>query len=138
VGLSGGLAGLIAALLLLPLTVWGCSTKGAPATLSGQVKFRGEPVAKGSIRLDPVEGQGQPASAPITDGRYEIGAGAGLVAGKYRVSITGVRVVGTREDPETGQTIEETEQYIPENYNTRTTLEIAITAGENKKDFDLQ
>jgi hypothetical protein len=116
----------------------GCAGKGAPATLSGEVRFQGQPVEKGSIRLDPMAGEGEPAAVPITNGRYEFGPGSGLVSGRYRVSIMGHRVVGTRVDPETGQTIQETEQYIPDQYNTRTTLEITLSPGQNTQDFDLK
>ncbi len=125
-------------LIALGLAVSGCGGGGAPATLTGTVTFDGQPIEKGSIRLDPTgQPAGQPASTQITNGKYEFPSSANLRAGEYRVTIMGFRVVGSSKDPETGQEVETTEQYIPERYNTRTELSVTLKAGANTQDFPL-
>lgn len=152
--------GMVAGGLLLS-TMIGCGG-GAPATLSGTVKFAGEPVADGSIRLTPNEGTpGTGGTGKITDGKYSI-TSDGLKAGSHSVVIfafrnTGRMVeaagaepesVGVEEGEEGGEggeggaakpvMEEEQEQYIPNQYNRNTTLTVDLKPGENTHDFDLQ
>ncbi len=133
-----GFVGLCGGLILFAMSWEGCGAGGASATLSGEVSFAGEPIRNGSIRLDPVNGKGIPVSTQISDGKYSFAPGSGLVAGSYRVSITAVRVLAETEDPETGQKVQQTEQYIPDKYNTRTTLQISISGGTNTQNFALE
>jgi len=58
-------SGLLLALVLLA----GC---GTGCGLSGTVTFEGEPVKEGWIHITPADGIGQPASAPVKNGRYAI------------------------------------------------------------------
>lgn len=129
---------LIACFLGGLVLVGGCGKAGTSATLSGEVRYQGQPVEKGSIRLDPVEGGREPVATQIIGGKYSFDASSGLVAGTYRVSIFGTRVVGTTDDPETGQKVEQTHQYIPDKYNTKTVLEVTLKGGANSQNFELE
>jgi hypothetical protein len=156
------LAEMMAAALLLA-TMVGCGG-GAKASLSGTVKFNGEPVAKGNIRLIPEEGVlGEGGASQITDGSYSI-SDETLRSGKHMVVISAFREtgrmiteeaepddVGAEEDDEGGEgaaapasggaktvTVAEEEQYIPTNYNRQSELFVELKGGANTEDFDLQ
>jgi hypothetical protein len=74
----------------------GCS-EGEIASVSGTVTFAGKEVTEGSLRFFPGEGTpGKGAGVSIKDGRFEIAEEVakekGLMAGKYRVSVTEVTI----------------------------------------------
>ena len=121
----------------------GCGSKGTSCAAKGSVSFAGQPVEDGALRFFPVEGTpGDGAGATISRGTYDIAMDKGLVAGKYRVSITATRSTGRdirNPEPMPGEPamVPEIIQYIPEQYNTRTTLQVELDAGENRKDFEL-
>lgn len=134
----------------------GCGEGGSAATLSGTVKYAGEPVAEGNIRLLAVEGTpGAGASAKIIDGKYSL-SGEDLKSGKHQVVIFGYRGTGQMIEDEgaepdsvgeddagegdaaEGGPVEEREQYIPDKYNRDATEMLDLTAGENTKNYDLQ
>jgi hypothetical protein len=72
----------------------GCGPKSTAERydLTGAVTFRGQPVPKGYLILQPdkAKGNGGPGSkAGVFDGRYETMAGLGHVGGPHIVSIAG-------------------------------------------------
>lgn len=134
-----GLA-LIGALLATLLTV-GCGSDGPDRfPLSGSVTFQGAPVAQGSIRFVPENKDQQQEGAVIKDGKYS----AMLTAGKKQVVIEAFK---PREvDPNVpkrpggvplGGAID-TVMYIPEMYNTKTTLTVDAGPDSSTQDFTLQ
>lgn len=120
----------------------GCGSRGV-SSVTGTVSFAGQPVEEGALRFFPVEGtQGDGAGATISQGTFEIGREARMRAGKYRVSITATRSTGRdirNPEPLPGEPamVAEVVQYIPEQYNVRTTLEVELDGGENQTEFDL-
>jgi len=130
------------ALLLSALHIPGCGS-GQQASITGKAAFRGEPIAEGTLRFSPVgETSGQPVGASINEGVYRIPENQGLSPGEYRVSITAYRSTGRKirnEEPLAGEPkmIEEKVQYIPDDFNRRTTLRVRIDAGPNEHDFAL-
>ena len=56
--------------------------------MSGTVKYKGTPLANGSITFTPDGGSGSLGGATIKDGAFEMPAASGLLAGKYKVSIS--------------------------------------------------
>jgi len=115
----------------------------APTTgCDGEVSYQGVAVAAGSIRFFPSGGTpGIGGSARIEDGRYTIPAGRGLTAGTYVVAISAARPTGRTVRPEPGHeadgSIAETEQFIPERFNTSSELRVELEPGENRRDFNL-
>jgi hypothetical protein len=79
-------------LALSLLVVLGC---GSDNTIrwTGEVTFEGTPVESGSIRFEPVGGQGQTAGAAIIQGKYSVE----LTPGKYNLEVRGSRRAG--EEP---------------------------------------
>jgi hypothetical protein len=138
------------ALLLLSLlapALPGCRPHDGPerVVVSGTVSYRGEPVKRGVIRFIPAVGTEAPVSVcPIQNGRYNCTFHGGVPVGKHKVDVTAVRGKQRPGAPAPNPNIvggdeAEMEQFIPEKYNTKTTLEITIPWGSGKitKDFDL-
>ena len=74
----------------LLLCLWvGCGQENPlnRQSLSGTVKLKGEPVAKGTIQFMPTQGTGTIAGGNIENGAYSIAAEGGLAPGEYAVMI---------------------------------------------------
>lgn len=118
------------------------------AVVTGTITYQGEPLPTGRIQFVPAKGTKAPQSgAEITDGRYTVDARGGLAVGTYQVRITAQRVDPKYADlgdslPKDFQDIggPPMQQYIPEQYNVRTELEITIPPGARRmaKAFDLE
>ena len=135
--------------LVLLITI-GCGRASGPerASVSGQVTFDGVPVERGSIAFIP-DGQtvGPTAGAVIEKGRYQVPRDAGPVLGTHRVEITAHRagkqvdvagVGGAATGPSAAGTVQETEMYIPEQYNKQSSLKATFKSGANVNDFPLK
>ncbi len=121
----------------------GCNSY-PPASLSGEVRYEGAPLAAAGIRLYPIRGtKGWGAAAIIKGGRYDLPLGSGLAPGTYRVEISAVQKTGKQVpdiDEFTGKTkgmVDEYATLVPEQYNTESTLEVTLRAGANTHDFNL-
>lgn len=132
------------------LIACGCGGSDGPerASVSGQVTLDGTPVEQGMIAFIP-DGQtvGPTAGAAIANGRYQIPSSSGPVLGSHRVEILAhragkdVSVAGIGDataGPSAAATVQETEMYIPEQYNKRSTLTVTIKSGRNTQDFPLK
>lgn len=122
----------------------GCSGKDTGpdrATISGSVTFNEQPLEKGTIEFIPTGNTNGPSSGgAIKDGKYDISE-KGPAPGSYKVLIRAIRKTGKLVDagPQTGGAkVEETEQYIPPQYNSKSTLKVNIKSGSNNQDFDLK
>ncbi len=132
--------GLPAVMVLAALA--GCGGSGRP-TVHGQVTFDGEPVAEGTISFEPADGIGPTTGGSIAGGKYRLSGEAAPVPGKKRVRISAGRKTGRSipagEPFPPDVMVEETERYIPDIYNTRSTLTCEVTAkGPNQFDFHLE
>ena len=119
----------------------GCG--GNRPTVHGEVTFDGEPVVEGTISFEPADGVGPTTGGPIVDGKYRLFGEAAPVPGMKRVRISAGRKTGRKipagEPFAPDVMIEETERYIPDIYNTRSTLSREVTAkGPNQFDFHLK
>lgn len=116
------------------LSLVGCGPSG-PVTypVSGTVTFDGQPLPEGFITFVP-EGDISPDAGKIVEGKFEFRA----QAGKKRIEINANRTKpGAKVEPSMGAV--PFEQYIPEAYNTKSTLtEEVKSSGENKFTFDLK
>ena len=113
----------------------GCSSGPAPATVSGEVKVDGVPVANGTISYVPADSTGAPASADIKNGRYEIRT----TAGKKLVQVS-VPVPGPKHKAYVGDDapwVETTQESLPDKYHSKSELTFDVKAGSNTKDWDL-
>lgn len=119
----------LAVVAVLPLV--GCGDSGPKRyRVAGTVRYKAQPLKSGLITFIPDGAQSPAGGAPIVDGQYEIAATRGLLAGKYKVSIsapTGGAAVKEGEAP--GVSGKETRETLPARYNTRTELIAEIKAG---------
>ena len=112
---------------------FGCGA-GSPAMyrVTGSVTFDGRPVENGEIIFVPFDKSLAPDAGNIDHGTYDL-----LVkAGKKRVEIRASRpLVGKKPNP-MGPVYQD---YIPEKYNARTTLEADVKSeGANRFDYELK
>lgn len=129
--------GLIA---VLPLFCAGCGS--GLVTVEGNVTFDGQPVAEGTIVFEPADGAGPTASGEIADGKYVLSGDSALAPGKKIVRITAVRKTGRQIESgppsPPGTMVDEIERYIPDVYNTNSTLTCEVTSqGTNLHNFEL-
>ena len=130
------------ALFLAAFVLVGCGDGVTRRAVSGNVVVDGQPLNKGLIEFDPLDGQVTRGSATIDEGKYALSSGEGLSDGKYRV-----RIISTaRTDPipvPPGHVGPPTipkdwiPKKIPDKYNRASTLEIVVTSGSNTFPFDL-
>jgi hypothetical protein len=112
------------------------------AIVSGKVSYRGQPIAKGSIRFVPVKGtQGPQAGAEIKDGVYRVDASGGVPVGTLKVEVQAFRQMATHPNGSSplrghGGGLQ---QYLPDQYNRQSSLEVHVEGtGEQTRDFDLK
>jgi hypothetical protein len=121
----------------------GCGDGVVRREVSGTVRVDGDPLPKGQIEFDPLDGQPTRASAGIADGAYRLGARDGLADGRYRVRIiaTGrtdpIPVpeghVGPPPVPKEWQV-----RKIPDRYNRNSDLAAEVGDKENVFPFELK
>ncbi len=109
-------------------------------TVSGTVKYQGQPVPDGSITFVPLnDTKGPGAGAIIKNGQYTVTAGGGVPVGTYRVEIQALREVARPKRPGPQLDMVPKETYLPEKFNRQSTMEVTITAKEGHvQDFDLK
>jgi hypothetical protein len=140
-----GKSPLVCAVACLAFAI-GCESKTEDGRreVTGSVTFNNQPVEEGQIVFEP-ESTGPLATGQIKAGKYEIDPKFGPAAGPYRVRIEGYRkkkVANMPPHPYAGDSAEPgvvAEQYLPAEYNARTTLRVEIASdGENVHDFALK
>ncbi|MCA9085449.1 MAG: hypothetical protein KDA81_15410 [Planctomycetaceae bacterium] len=120
---------------LLLVSLSGCGGPGGPPApemfpVSGTVNLDGQPLAEGSITIDPVGGKGVPAMGGIKDGKFSFQA----AAGEYIARFSAIEV--TSEKDEYGEPI--TRSLIGDEFNGSSTTKASITSGENNLSFDVK
>ena len=120
------------------LAILGCDSEPQGIAVSGRATLGGEPLPTGTVFFHPLrEGTGVPAE--IVDGRFKVGASAGLIAGTYRVEIVSERTTG-RQTPNPDapdQMMEEVRQIVPDRYNVQSELTATVVAGMPELTFEL-
>jgi hypothetical protein len=119
---------------LVLAAVVGCG--GPPeGTVSGTVSADGEPLKDGLIRFEPTAPDAKPVDAIITDGKYT----AKLAPGDTKVTIRANKVVGqTKMYGPDGPSVDKTVEMIDPAFNDSTTLRYTVTAGDQKKDWEVK
>lgn len=106
--------------MIVSLTVTGCGPSGPPTTpVQGTVSLDGTPLTNGYVMFKDSTGNTPSAAGSIADGKYEVE----VQPGAKIVEITSTRdVPGKFDMSNPGQKVQLTEQFVPEVYNTKTTL----------------
>jgi len=104
----------------------GCGPGRPEVPIHGEITFSGAPVEHGTISIEPADGKGKATGGEIKGGRYDLTGGAGPLPGRKIVRITAIRKTGRTIEGDSltpkGVMLDETEQFIPDIYNTRSTL----------------
>lgn len=121
-----------AALVVVATAVWGCGGPAAPKTLKvkGTVKFDGQPLSKGQVSFQSMDGGdiARPATGTIgSDGTYELSTFAdkdGALPGNYKVTVTSYENSPTAEEFAEGAKLK---SNIPEKYSSTVTTDLTAT-----------
>ena len=106
----------------------GCGKNERPMTdVSGTVTFDGAPLPDGQILIRHTSGEQRGYEATITGGAYQLRCEPGEV----RVEITAIRDIPGKFQYPNGVKEPVRESYIPEKYNTKSTLMTTLTPGDN-------
>lgn len=121
----------------------GCGQDGPErGAVHGKVTLDGQPVEEGSIAFVPSGTNAGPAAGgTISGGEFSISEDAGPILGTNLVQIrwsrkTGKKVPAGSPAP-AGTMVEEIVEAIPAKYNSQSTLEKQIEAGDNEINFEL-
>jgi hypothetical protein len=122
-------------------TLGGCSDPRGRQEVTGEVRFRGQPVEEGVIQFAPLDGQATGDGALIVNGQYRIPRAKGLSPGKYRVTIVAGNGISGQGDaspdtPNAGRP--PVGERIPPDYNEHSRIVKEVTAGgPNRFDFNI-
>jgi hypothetical protein len=107
--------------------------------VTGTVKYKNQVIEVGSITFVPIDGDTQLGGAPIKNGKYEMTAQSGLLAGKYKVSISYPDPKGTPAEGDAPGASRDAKNLLPAKYNDSTELTAEVKADKNNViDFDLK
>ncbi len=113
----------------------GCSREPKQYVVSGEVTYKGQPVAQGEIVFaDAKGGTAATAAGKIKDGRYQIR----ILPGDKKVRITSTKETGKMLEGAMGAKYPERVDLIPPKYNSATTLTRTITPESGAIDFRLE
>ena len=131
-------------LTALTLGLSGCGEPaGEPCSVRGSVSLNGTPIEQGTIVFEPQGQGGARGGAAISSGEYEVVLDRGMWAGPFLVRISGFRETGKTEaafetlEGETPESVAEVEEIVPNEFNSDSTLQVSLEAGENVEDFQL-
>jgi len=141
------------------LVVVGCSSDdtglGRRYPVSGTIKYKGEPVSKGSITFEPASKDGRFATGTIENGSYTLSTsgteGEGALPGDYKVIVISTSMDTTelakkspgglvqQGGPEFQKLVKNAKDLVPKKYQRSETssLTAKVEAKSNKLDFDL-
>lgn len=113
--------------------VLGCDSSGK-VHVQGTATRNGSPIEVGYVELQPIDGEGQFASAVITEGKFSLQT----LPGTRRIKVTAQQKIGETEPTER---IPEPEpilfQFIPPKFNSESTLEMEINASDPNLNIEL-
>jgi len=126
------------ALALTCLALSGGCGGGDKVEVEGTVSYDGKPVQAGAIAfLSSDAKSGGSGGAPIIDGKYHVPVKEGLKPGTYKVEIHWAKPTGKKFKSESGDTLDMTEEGLPEKYNLKSELKAEVKPGPNPVDFHL-
>lgn len=114
-----------------------------PVGVSGRVTIDGKPIPDGVILFESVDAmRGQNRQGTIENGDFALPDSEGILPGtEFRVVIRAFRKTGRKLPyPDPTGSWDETEQYLPAEYNTATTLKVTASgdSAKNEYTFDLR
>lgn len=127
---------MLAIVLVVSVTCTGCGgTADGRVPVSGEVKFVGQPLDRGSIEFHPLEPTGVMTGGMIADGKFEIPAEQGAKPGKYQVRVfaSGETLAVDPSEPPGPQTdTQVSAERVAAKFNVNSELEVEISSTGNK------
>lgn len=111
----------------------GCGDKLAKVT--GTVTFNGEPVSRGFISLEPVDGKGTVSGASVENGKFEM---EDVVPGEKIARISAAYSKEIRKNPEDGSEMEICEDLLPPEYGSGSKLRLKVELPSTKADYNIE
>jgi hypothetical protein len=124
----------VAAVGLIGLGCGGSEDGPKLYTVSGEVTYDNNPVEQGQILFRNQGGDGRAYAGQIQNGHYELKCEAGTM----RVEITASRPTGKFKEVNPGEKDPVMEMYIPEKFNSKSTLEAVVKQESNEIPFHLK
>jgi hypothetical protein len=120
-----------------------CQNDNTPVGVVGRVTLDGGPLPNGVIVFESLDAtRGQNRQATIENGVFALPDAEGILPGtEFRVIIRAFRKTGRKLPyPDPTGSWDETEQYLPAEYNTATTLKVTASGdpAKNEYTFDLR
>ena len=121
--------------VLVAVSMIGCSSKTSQSSVSGKVTLDGQPLANGLIDFVAVDRNSPTAQAAVTDGQFA----AVVPPGEKRVEIRATKVTGKKKvyDTPDSPTVDVVAELLPPRYNVDSTLTMTVAEGEQEKTFEL-
>ena len=119
---------LLLSCLSLSLLV-GCGSSNA--TVSGNVTFNGEPVNRGMINLEPVDGKGPSSGGSVEGGKFYI---EDVHPGDKIVRISAVFSKGMEKQPD-GSEVELVDDLLPLSWGNKSKEQWKVETPKTTKDF---
>jgi hypothetical protein len=113
-------------------TMVGCSN--GLAQVEGQVTFNGEPVSRGMLNLEPVDGKGAVTGSAIEAGKFRID---NVLPGEKIVRISAVYVKSVSKQSD-GSEIEICDDLLPMEYGQTSAVRLKVEAPSTKKDYFIE
>jgi hypothetical protein len=126
--------------LLLVVAVFGCADpSGGREAVSGEIRFKGQPLDQGQIQFIPAEGQDTHSGDLIKEGKYAVDKMKGLKPGKYKVVISsGDPKQHAPPEELPGAPFPVAKERLPKEYNTASTQVVEVKkGGPNQFDFTI-
>ncbi len=133
------LGGLVLGLFLMVAWLGCADPSGGREAVSGDIRFKGEPLDQGTIQFIPTEEQDTSSGGMIHEGRYTVEKMKGLKPGKYKVVISSGDPKESAPPGELpGAPFPVAKERIPTEYNRATKQEVEVKkGGPNKFDFTI-
>ena len=104
------------------------------AHVEGIVTFNGEPVSRGMINLEPVDGKGQVTGSAVEGGKFSID---NVLPGEKIVRISAVFVKSISKQGD-GSEVEICDDLLPKEYGQTSTVRLNVEAPSTKKDYPIE
>lgn len=105
------------------------------ARVEGRVTFNGEPVSRGMVNLEPVDGKGPVTGSPLEEGRYAI---ENVTPGEKIVRISAVYTVRVQRDASDGSEVEICDDLLPAEYGQASAHRLMVEAPTTTKDYAIE
>ena len=111
----------------------GCSNKPPMGDVQGNVTVNGKPLAEGTIRFLPVNGDTPATGGAIRDGKFEVR----VPVAKQRVEIAANMIDPEKTPPNATADQIVMKKLVPDRYNLQSELELDVVPGLNEPTYKL-